>query len=412
MLTRIIREKNFCGLDIGAHSIKTGLIGTEDHYKPVLLGVHEVKTCGFKNASVSDLGELSECIHEAVNGMEKKTGIKLKDVQLGINGELIIQRMCAAVVPLLDRGTKIISERDIKKVQSQAKLLGMSMDETVLHNFPQYYRIDDLNTAINPVGLYGRKMEIHTLMVAVHNAVLKNVLKAVNQAGYDVANVFFSSFAAGYASLTDFQKRQGCVLINVGSSVSDLMVYKDGQLRYLLTIPWGGETVTRCIAQTLNIPMGLAEDIKMSYASVNDSDKDREEEILLKKDNGYVPVKKEKILDSIEPAVREFLEMVLKALQGSTLYEQINDAVYVSGGAAMLSGLPERLETHLRLPVKVAKIILSTKKLHNIAKFSPSVGLALSGLQKSFGLTASANGQVTGLGRFWGRIKEMYQEYF
>jgi cell division protein FtsA len=412
MFYKIMKEKLFCGLDIGSQSIKVGLIRAEEHDKPTLIGVHEVKTCGFKQASVSDLGELSECIHGAVNGMEKKSDVKIKDVQLGINGELIIQRMCAAVVPLMDRGTKIISPQDVKKVQSQAKLLGMSMDETVLHNFPQYYRIDDVNTAVNPVGLYGRKLEIHVLMVAVHNAVLKNLLKAVNQAGYDVDNVFFSSFVAGHSSLTDFQKRQGCALINIGSAVSDLLIYKDGQVRYLLTIPWGGDTVTRSVAQALNVPEGLAEDIKTSYASVIDSDKDREEEILIKKDTGYFPVKKDKILDAIEPVIQEFLELTFKVIKDSALHSQINDSIYVCGGGAMLRGLPERLEDRLKLPVKIAKTTIPSKKLHNVVKFSAPIGLALAGLEKSLGMPMQINGQLTGMGRFLGKMKELYQEYF
>ena len=110
---------------------------------------------------------------------------------------MVETRYSAAVIPLMDRGSKIITHRDVKKVATQARLLGVKMDEIVLHDFPQYYKVDDTNNALNPVGLYGRKLEIKTLLIIVKNNFIKNITKAVNQAGYDVADLFFSSLSSG-----------------------------------------------------------------------------------------------------------------------------------------------------------------------------------------------------------------------
>ena len=195
MLRKLMGDKYFCGLDIGSQSVKASIVKFSDAAHPELLGVYESQTVGFKNASVSDLADLSECIHLTISGLIKKTGVKLKDVQLGVGGEVIEIRHGAAVLPLMDKGSKIITHHDIKKIQTQAQLLGIKMDEVVLHDFPQYYKVDDTNTALNPVGLYGRKLEIKTLLMVVNNNLLKNLTKAVNQAGYDVANLFFSSLA-------------------------------------------------------------------------------------------------------------------------------------------------------------------------------------------------------------------------
>ena len=166
---------------------------------------------------------------------------------------MIAQRPATAVIPLLDRGSKVIAARDVKKVQAQARLLGVNMEETVLHELPQYYRVDDVNVAVNPVGLSGRKLEIQSLMITIPATVLRNLVKAVNQAGYDVARVSYASLAAAGVALTPFHRRQGCLLMDVGSSLTNLLVFKEDQLRYVAVIPWGGGQVTQGIADRKSV---------------------------------------------------------------------------------------------------------------------------------------------------------------
>ena len=47
------------------------------HTMATLVGVFETKTSGFKDASVTDISELSESIHTVIAGLSKKTGEKI-----------------------------------------------------------------------------------------------------------------------------------------------------------------------------------------------------------------------------------------------------------------------------------------------------------------------------------------------
>lgn len=412
MLKSIMGDKYFCGLDIGAQSIKASLLNAGEHNKPQLLGVFEVGTGGFDHNSVTDLGEFSECVHQAVSGLSNKVGVKIKNVHMGINGDLIIQRHAAAVIPLLDRGTKIISPADVKKVQAQARLLGVNMEEVILHEIPQYYKVDDVNMAMNPVGLYGRKLEIHTLIIVVHSTLLKNIVKGVGQAGYDVGPVSLSTLAAADASLSRFQKRQGCLLLDVGSNMTNMLVFKEENLKQLVTINWGGRVITQSISRALGIPFGLAEEIKKSYASAVESDRGRDEELLIKKDEGYVPVKRDAIILAIEPVIHKFVSSLRESLEKSGISEQMNSGIIMIGGGALLPGLPECIEQRIGLPVKIGMIEISSRRLHNASKFAAAVGLASSGFNKIQGVKVSSDAQARGAARLVQKIKEIYLEYF
>ncbi|HRZ41005.1 MAG TPA: hypothetical protein P5246_08350, partial [Candidatus Omnitrophota bacterium] len=104
MLKRFIGDKYFCGLDIGSQTIKTSLIEVGDSQQLSLLGVYESRTSGFTGNSVTDLGELAIAIGNAVSGLSRKVGVKIRDVQLGVGGELVQKRLSSAVIPLLDKG--------------------------------------------------------------------------------------------------------------------------------------------------------------------------------------------------------------------------------------------------------------------------------------------------------------------
>ena len=404
-------EKYFCGLDIGSQSVKAGVIKAKAGQSSELLGIYETKTAGFKRASVTDLGELSECIQTVLAELSKRTSVKIKEIQVGIGGELIEHGYSTAIIPLSDRGNKVITRQDIKEVQDQARLLGVNIEEMILHDFPQYYKVDDVNSALNPLGLYGRKLEIKTLLISVTNIFTKNIIKAVNQAGYDLGQIFFTAVAAAQASLGEFHLRQGCVLGDVGSYVTDLLIFKDGCLKQLDRIPIGGEHFTQQIVQDLVLPFDLADDLKKSYAFAMHSEVDDQEEILIKREDRYLPIKKHVICQSIEPIVTKFIESIFNILKTSRFHEQMNAGILLVGGGALLPGLPERIEQSTHLTVKMGKIDLLAPKLHHVAKYASCIGLGQLAFNKT--MSPALSNPSGGFARRWvNRVKDLYQEYF
>ncbi|MDZ4242361.1 MAG: cell division protein FtsA, partial [Candidatus Omnitrophota bacterium] len=405
MLRNLISEKYFAGLDLGSQTIKTSILRTNESHQPEVVGVFESKTSGFGKASIIDLGEFSESINAAVAGLSKNTGIKLKEVTVGVGAELITDRFSQAVIPLCDRDTKVVTDQDIRKVQTQARLLGVNMEEVIVHDFPQHYRLDDAHTAVNPAGLYGRKLEVQSLLILAHNTLIKNLTKAVNQAGLEVGSILYSGTAASDVCLTPEQKRQGCLFIDIGCRRTSVMIFKDGQLRWIEHLPAGGGFVTRSIAESLNLTYDLAEDIKQSYAVATRAAAQNEEEILVKREDGYIPVKKELISASIEPVIAEFLSSLAGSVKKSALHDQLNAGVILAGGGALLPGLIERVGETTNLPVKMAKVGLLQDKVHHAAKFAATIGLSLAGFQKAHAAVASREKNGLWTAQFAHRVK-------
>jgi len=414
MFNRMMREKYYCGLDIGSKKIKASVLHSKDSEHVELLGACERTTHGFKDASVTDLGELTECIHATVEQLLKKTDVKIKEFYVGIGGASVDARETNTVIPLIDKGNKVIAQRDIKKVNGQARLLGMKMEEEILHDAPQYYQVDDINSALNPLGLYGRKLGVHSLMIIINGNRVRNIIKAIQQAGYDVADVAFSTYTSSEIALNEDDRTKGTVLVDIGAEVTSVLILKDGVLKFMDKIPVGGEHFSRNIAEHIQIPFNLAEEIKLSYAVALKTERHQSEEILVRRKDQYVPVKREQIYNAIEPQIIELVQSIRSAIRISGLYDQINRGITLIGGGALLPGIIERIAEETNLSAKLGQLgVITDHKLSNAATFASVVGLALQGFNKnSLGVVISSNGHSHWAKKAAQKMRDLYQEYF
>ena len=263
---KVAQLQYFCGLDLGTHTMKASIVRAKDEENLDLMGVFETRTTGFKEASISDITELAECIQRTVQGVMQKTGIKIHAVQIGLSGSFLATHRSSAIIPLIDSGTKVISKFDLRKVAAQAKLLGVNLDEEIIHDFPQWYKVDDINTSINPAGLIGRKIETNLLLLTANSLRVRNLTKAVHQAGFEVNSVAFCGYAASDVAVDKIDKEQGCALVDIGANITSVIFFKDGMVGDVQFIPWGGNYVTQSIAERLSLTVDLAEEIKKTHA--------------------------------------------------------------------------------------------------------------------------------------------------
>lgn len=413
MINKVIIDKVFCGLDIGSHSIKAGLIKVKNTDDIELLGFYERKTQGFKNGSVHDLNDLTECIQLTLNELMKKTGVKFKNVYLGVSGDMVDIRNVNTEIPLIDKGSKIIVSRDIKKVNKQARLLSLKMEEEILHELPKLYEIDELSSAINPIGLCGRKLGINSSMVVMHASRISNLTIAVQKAGFDVANVFYTTLVASSVLFDEKTKKDGCVLVDFGASVTNVLIFKDGVIRRMGSLKIGGNDLSVAIASAIHVTFELAEEIKKSYAQALVIDYSSEEEILVKKDAQYIPIKKVDIFRAIEPGLNQMIEFIDLEIKSSQILNESGCSINMIGGGSLLSGIMDRLFEKSSIPVNQGLTVGQYKKgMSHSPKYFSALGLAQNGYKNTISYAFSRNGQKDWVQLFVGRINELYHEYF
>ncbi len=410
MLKKIKRSKYFCGLDLGSQTIKTALVRVQDENNLELLGVYEVPAAGLREASISDLTELSQTISRAIEGVCQRVTVRPSAVHLGISADLLSSCRSSAIIPLVDAGTKVVAPSDLYKVNHQARLLGAGIDEEIVHSFEQFYKVDDVNVALNPTGLYGRKLESHLLLLKANAGRLRNMNKAVHQAGFDVEKVSLSSFAASQVALDETLKKEGCALIDIGAHMTSILFFKNGVLGDVQFIKWGGNFITQSIADRLSLTNDLAEEIKKTHAVAAKLDpQEASGDILIKRDKGYVPIRRQSVCEAVEWEIENLLIHLETVLKGSALYHQLNKGAIIVGGTALLPGLIERIEQRTNLTVSLGS---ATKGLQNPSVFAGAIGLAQMNYFQKQAKTINLTTTKNLFRSFFVKFEEMCQEYF
>lgn len=408
------RENICCGLDVGAHRIKACLIHVHRDRSPQIIGVSQVATGGLQKSSVSDLRELSDCANRVIAGLADKAKLKVREVHLGIGGHFIQSRRTHAVIPLADKGNKVITSFDIKKIDHQACLLGVNLDEKLIHDFPIQYVVDGFNMASNPLGLHGRKLEANILIAVAQSNLINNLYKAVQQAGFEVKLTAFSSLCAAEVCLTEDEKKQGSVFIDIGAQATDVLIFKDGVLKNFFILNSGGDQLTEEIAKALQLPFDLAEDIKRSYAIISEGEAAAalKGEILVKRDTGYVTIDRASISNVATPWASALIEKIQQVIRPADLEHHVSSGIMVGGGGALLAGFLEHMEKKMTLPTRMAKINLDAKHLNNPAVYAACVGLANRVSKEAVSPLFSPGQPGPLLNKVKIRLRELYQEYF
>lgn len=408
------KENICCGVDIGAHRIKACLLNMQHEHSPQIIGVSQVATNGLQKSSVSDLHELSDCLSRVVGGLADKAKVKVREVRLGFGGHFVQSRRTHAVIPLADKGNKVITSYDIKKINHQACLLGINLDEKLIHDFPLQYVVDGFNTASNPLGLHGRKLEAKLLIAVAQSNLMNNLYKAALQAGYEVALSAFSTLCAAEVSLTADEKKTGVIFIDIGAQATDILIFKDSVVKNLFVLNVGGDQLTEEVARALSLPFDLAEDIKRSYAIVTTSEAATalKGEILVKRDTGYVTIDRLSIANAVTPWAAGFIEKISNVIRQADVEQHGISSVVVAGGGALLSGFLEHLEQKIALPTQMVKIAVEAKHLNNPAVYAGSIGLASRMAEEGRSPLFAMRHQGPLVSKIKTRLRELYQEYF
>jgi cell division protein FtsA len=206
------------------------------------------------------------------------------------------------------------------------------------------YYLDGVLTP-EPLGQICKEIKLECLQVLARpNAEERTNLEKVlsQKSEVEVAKFFVSPLATAEAALTKQQKKDGIALVEIGAALTYVSVYKDGQLKLLVTIPLGGDVITRDIS-ALGYAVAEAEELKRSTGIVLGKIED---------DMETPPVSK-----TIQARAVEICANVVRQIQKSGNEASLKgQGIILTGGGAQLRNFDKLLAQESGLPVQWAPI--------------------------------------------------------
>jgi cell division protein FtsA len=409
-------SKNFViGLDIGTTKICC-IVGeiVESGPRPVIdiVGIGTAPSNGLRKGVVINIDSTVESISRAVREAELMAGVGISSVFTGIAGGHIKSFNSTGIVAVKD---KEITQHDVQRVLDAAKAVAIPMDREVIHIIPQEYLIDDQDGIRDPIGMSGVRLEVKVHMVTGAVSAAQNIIKCANRSGLEVSEICLQPIASAEAVLSADEKELGVVIVDIGGGTSDVAIFREGAVVHTGVLALGGNHITSDIAVGLRTPQSEAERLKIEHGCALAS--------LVKSDETVevpgVGGRKARILsrrllaEIIEPRIEEILQLVHTEVARSGYQNLLSGGVVLTGGTALLEGLPELAEFIFEMPVKrgIPQGVGGLNDVVNSPRFATGVGLLKYGARHSAKGRFAVRGEniydkVRGSMRSW--IKDLF----
>ncbi len=232
------------GVDVGSTAVRVAEVAAGDI--PVIVRAAQVPL----PPGVVEAGEVRqpEAVAEALRELWSKSGVKSKQVRLGVGNQRVVVR--EVVLPWLPEKEL----RDTLGFQVQ-EFIPMASDEAVL-DFDFLGEMDQ----------GGRRM-MRILLVAAHKPMVNALVEAALAARLDPQGIDLSPFAVIRAVGTgdlglDLNSSGDEAIVDIGAQVTSICVHDRGVTRFVRMLPSGGRDITLALASRLGVDDEMAERLK------------------------------------------------------------------------------------------------------------------------------------------------------
>lgn len=349
------KEQIIVSLDVGSSKIRVVIALLQEGKKiPSIIGVGMAPSTGMRKGNIIDVDETISNISAALEDAERMSGAPIHHAFVGISGAHVESFDSKGVIAISHAGSEII-EDDINRVLEAAQAVNMPSNRRILRIIPKSFSIDDQQGIKNPVGMIGVRLEVDAHIITGQATIVKNLEKAVHQAGVDIDDLIPSSLACAEAVLSRRQKELGVLVIDIGSGSTSVSVFEEGATLHTASLPVGGESVTNDVAIGMRTSVDTAEKIKIEYGTVAPDDVNEREMIDLslvsKIDNQKIS--KKHLAEIIQARYHEIFVMVKDELRSIGRDGMLPAGAILTGAAVKMPGCLDLAREVLGLPVQI-----------------------------------------------------------
>jgi type IV pilus assembly protein PilM len=347
---------NKIGLDIGTSAVRAAWVtGGKGGSSLVRFGQIALPSGAVDGGEIRDPGAVSE----AISQLWKRSKFKTKYAVVGVANQRVVVRQVD--IPFME-------EKELRaSIRYQvAEHIPMPVDDAEL----DFQIIDDFVTE-------NQEHMMRVLLVAAARDMVGGLVEAVSGAGLQPSGVDLTPFAVARAVSQVARGEVGVAgaeaIIDVGASVTNIIVHHNGEPRFVRILLIGGDDATDDLMDQLELSFEEAEALKLDLG------------------RGVGSAQARKVLSGR-------VESLVSEIQGSIdYYLSLEDSepvtsVVITGGGSLTPGLTERLEaslgTHVRRGAPLSEMSVTKSGLtpEQIAQLEPvaaaAVGLALGAAAK------------------------------
>lgn len=299
------------------------------------------------------------------------------------NSKLLFHRYSSSIY--FQGGARVLTADDVHSVIEQTRTVAtIPLSQMIIQAVPESFVVGDMTDVQNPIGLTAQRIAVDLNLFTMEFQALKNLQHVFEAMDLEVDGYYPKGLMVSEAVLTESEKQEGCILLDIADDVTFLSVWKKGKLVDLKASPWGAGWLSSRIAEALQVERSDAEKIKEQYGTLEPKPAAADELISLIDRSGKPGFKikrgefHEKFLSIAKEWVKFFTSETQMILQDSKVY---HPHWILTGGGARLEGLIELMQNEFSIPARLG----TTQKIEAPANYliDPSYAAVL-GFSKWF----------------------------
>ena len=375
-------------LDIGTTKVCAVVGRLNDLDQLEILGHARVAGDGVQRGVVSNIHKTVAAIKSAVTRAERSAGVKIEDVNVGIAGQHIASKQNHGMITRDDHMAEI-TQRDLDQLINSMRKLPLKPGEEILHIIPQDYCVDDEWGILEPIGMCGARLGANFHIITCQNAASHNIIRCAEQASLNVSGLTLEPIASAASVLTEADKRDGVVLVDIGGGTTDITIFADGVITHTCVLPFGGDVITSDIRQVFRITLDDAESLKTSYGNAleNEAEHNRYIRIANRRGHENTEIAEQDLASVIEARVSEILQYVDFQITASNARDRLQGGIVLTGGGSLLRNIDRLTELHTGIPCRIGLPVEHLAQGYPSELSSPifatAIGLLIGGLDEA-----------------------------
>jgi cell division protein FtsA len=408
------KDRYLVGLDVGTSKV-CAIVGelVEDSGLDIV-GIGVAESRGIRRGVIVNLEAAVESIKKAIEEAELMAGVEIDAVHLSMAGPHIKGFNSRGVIAVAGKSREITRD-DVRRAIEAAKAVSLPAGREILHVLPQDFVVDEQDGIGAPVGMTGARLEVNVHIVTSSATATQNIVSCVNRAGVDVIDTVIEQIAAAESVLTPDEKELGVALVDIGGGTTDIAIFERGSLWHTAVIGVGGDHFTSDIAVGLRMPIPDAEKLKRKCGCALSAMVEEDETMDVASVGGRRPrVMARRILSEIlQPRAEEIFHLVWDEIRRAGYEKSLNSGIVLTGGGAILEGMPEIAEQIFDLPIRrgAPSGVGGLADHVGSPSFATPVGLVLYG-QRNQIVEATRAAGVGAFGHITSRLKSIFREFF
>ena len=368
------------GLEIGTTRTVIAIGECRNDGQIEIVALDAIPSSGVRKSQIVEMSHATHSIKAVLKKLEEQFGYTIGHACLAVSGPQI--RVSATNTQWqLERG--FVHDDDIAEINARAEETNLPPERTQLELHPVTYSLDDRGDIASPKGMNGNLLKLRSLCIHGATQRINDARNAAEAAKLELTVPCFAGTCAAQAVLTQQNRRDGVLAIDLGGGSTTFTAWVKGQLAYAGSLGVGGDHVTDDIRTAFSISRAQAEQIKTSVASALVSADDGGARVPIPSQMPGVKaasISRRALNTVVNARVQELFTIIREKIDDENLLHCLDAGVVLTGGGALLSNMTQLASSVFGCEVRIGTLIPELQGIEKVSDQPQAVHATIAGL--------------------------------